>query len=230
MSLRVISKGADCATMLPGGHGAAPRRVWAKPLSAARRVFGHAAALDSLSDLTPMAEPPPLTIRRAARHDAAAFARIMGHPVVAAQLLQLPHQNSEQWEARLAEAPKPGMPDLILVAERDGEVLGNAGLHTSSAALRRRHVANLGLVVAPQAQGQGVGNALMLALLDYADRWALLLRIELTVYADNARAIALYRRHGFAVEGTHRAYALRDGVFVDALAMARLHPQPPQLP
>jgi L-phenylalanine/L-methionine N-acetyltransferase len=77
---------------------------------------------------------------------------------------------------------------------------------------------------------QGVGNALMLALLDYADRWALLLRIELTVYADNARAIALYRRHGFAVEGTHRAYALRDGAFVDALAMARLHPQPPQLP
>jgi len=27
----------------------------------------------------------------------------------------------------------------------------------------------------------------------------------------------------------HRGYALRDGVYVDALAMARLHPNPPQV-
>jgi putative acetyltransferase len=178
----------------------------------------------------PMARALPLTIRRAVRQDAAAFARLMGEPAVAAQLLQGPYQSAESWEARLAEPPKPGLPDLTLVAERGGEVLANAGLFTPSAALRRRHAASLGLVVADQAQGQGIGSALMGALLDYADRWAMLLRIELTVYADNARAIALYRRHGFEVEGTHRAYALRDGVFVDALAMARLHPQPPRLP
>ena len=56
------------------------------------------------------------------------------------------------------------------------------------------------------------------------------LRLELTVYVDNARAIALYRKFGFEVEGTHRAYALRDGAYVDALCMARLHPNPPTLP
>ncbi len=177
-----------------------------------------------------MAQPLPLTIRRATRQDAAAFARLMAEPAVAAQLLQLPYQSAEHWEARLAEPPRPGLPDLTLVAERGGEVLANAGLFTPSVALRRRHAASLGLVVAEQAQGQGIGNALMRALLDYADHWAMLLRIELTVYSDNVRAIALYRRHGFEVEGTHRAYALRDGLFVDALAMARLHPRPPQLP
>jgi putative acetyltransferase len=47
------------------------------------------------------------------------------------------------------------------------------------------------------------------------------------VFTDNARAIALYQRFGFRVEGTYRAYALRDGVYADALAMARLHPNPP---
>jgi putative acetyltransferase len=70
----------------------------------------------------------------------------------------------------------------------------------------------------------------MQALCDYADRWLGLRRIELQVYADNARAIALYRRFGFEHEGTHRAYALRDGQLVDSLSMARLVPAPPVTP
>jgi putative acetyltransferase len=86
------------------------------------------------------------------------------------------------------------------------------------------------MAVARDAQGQGVGSALMAALIDWADNWARLLRLELTVYTDNPRAIALYRKFGFVREGTHRAYALRNGVFVDADCMARLHPSPPQLP
>ena len=47
-------------------------------------------------------------------------------------------------------------------------------------------------------------------------------RIELTVFADNAAAIRLYEKFGFELEGTHRAYAYRDGQFADALCMARL--------
>ena len=45
----------------------------------------------------------------------------------------------------------------------------------------------IGISVAPEAQGQGVGTALMQAMCDYADRWMGVLRIELTVYVDNAR-------------------------------------------
>jgi len=71
------------------------------------------------------------------------------------------------------------------------------------------------------------GTALMQALCDCADRWMGVLRIERTVYVDNAAAIALYRKFGFETEGRHRGYALRDGRYVDALALARLHPSPP---
>jgi putative acetyltransferase len=67
----------------------------------------------------------------------------------------------------------------------------------------------------------------MTALCSYADQWLGTLRIELTVFADNEPAQALYRRHGFEVEGRLRAYALRDGAYEDVLMMARLHPQPP---
>jgi putative acetyltransferase len=174
-----------------------------------------------------------LSIRRATVHDAAAFARIMGHPQVQPALLQLPHASEEHWRSRLAETLAPGKADLILVAERDvGDgfptVVGNAGLHPAAAALRRRHAMSLGIAVAPEAQGQGVGRALMAALIDYADRWAQVLRLELTVFADNARAIALYESCGFVREGLHRGYALRDGQYDDVLSMARLHPSPPR--
>ena len=101
--------------------------------------------------------------------------------------------------------------------------------HPSEAAWRERLEA-MGLVMAVTlpAQGKGVGSALMAALIDYADRWAAVMRIELTVFTDNERAIALYRKFGFVQEGIFRAYGLRDGRFQDVLAMARLHPSPPR--
>jgi putative acetyltransferase len=170
-----------------------------------------------------------ITIRRATTKDAAAFARIMGDPEVLANLMQLPYPTEEIWQARIADNNAAGRTDLSLVAERDNVVVGSAGLHPAGPALRRRHAMHLGISVAREAQGQGVGRALMQALCDYADRWAQVLRIELTVYTDNARAISLYDRFGFEREGTMRAYAMRDGRYVDAYAMARLHPNPPAI-
>ena len=48
------------------------------------------------------------------------------------------------------------------------------------------------------------------------------LNIELTVYVDNAPAVAVYQKLGFEIEGTGRKYALRNGEYVDAYFMARL--------
>ncbi len=173
-------------------------------------------------------DPAPVTVRRATPKDAAAFVQTMGDPEVLPNLLQVPHTSEEIWQQRLADNVTPGKADIVLVAEREGRVVGNAGLHPFSN-VRRRHAAGLGIAVAREAQGQGVGHALMQALCDFADNWAQLLRIELTVFADNERAIRLYRRFGFEHEGTHRGYALRAGRFVDVHCMARLHPHPPSI-
>jgi len=168
-----------------------------------------------------------ITIRRARPDDAAAIARMMDEPSVYANLMQMPYASEEAHRARLVESQAPGKTDLSIVAEQAGTIVGSAGMHPVAAALRRRHAAMIGISVIAEAQGRGVGTALMQALCDYADRWMGILRIELTVYDDNARAIALYRKFGFEVEGRHRGYALRDGRYVDALTMARLHPAPP---
>lgn len=170
--------------------------------------------------------PSPIKIRRASADDAADFARLMSDPEVFGNLMQLPLTSPEHWRQRLSN---PVGPDpLHVVAVRDGTVVGSAGLHPNER-LRRRHCAMLGISVALTAQGQGVGTELMRSLCDYADNWGQILRIELTVFTDNARAIALYQRFGFRVEGTHRGYALRGGRYCDVLSMARLHPNPPAL-
>jgi len=170
-----------------------------------------------------------ITIRRARPDDAAAIARMMGDPAVYPGLMQMPYASEEAHRARLAGYLEPGKSDLSLVAERDGKVVGSAGLHPAGPALRRRHAMSLGISVIPEAQGDGVGSALMQALCDYADRWMGVLRLELQVYTDNAPAIALYRKFGFEIEGSHRGYAMRDGAYVDSYSMARLHPRPPAI-
>ncbi len=168
-----------------------------------------------------------ITVRRASAQDAAAYARIMGDPSVYPGLMQMPYTNEELWRARLVENSVPGKTDLLLVAELDGSVVGTAGLHPAGASQRRRHALMLGISVVAEAQGKGVGSALMQAMCDYSDRWMGALRLELSVYTDNTRAIGLYTKFGFEIEGTMRGYAMRDGQFADTHAMVRFHPRPP---
>ncbi|MBL8327264.1 MAG: GNAT family N-acetyltransferase [Rubrivivax sp.] len=153
---------------------------------------------------------------------------MMNDPLVFPGTMQLPYTEAAAWRTRLAEqSGGSAQMELHLAAVHDGRLIASAGLHPAGNAVRRRHAMGLGISVSGPWQGQGVGDLLMHALCEHADRWLGILRIELTVYADNARAIALYRRHGFETEGLMRAFALRDGAYVDTVAMARLRPGGP---
>jgi len=139
-------------------------------------------------------------------------------PLAARNTLQIPYRSLESVREQLT---KSGAGDHLLVAEIEGEVVGVIGLHTSSRP-RVNHKAEVGMMVHDDWQGKGVGAALMRAVIELADKWLNLTRIELTVFTDNESAIALYRKFGFEIEGTLRKYAFRDGEFVDAFAMARI--------
>ncbi len=168
-----------------------------------------------------MAATPAITIRRAAVADAEAIQATFSTPKAMAGTLQVPFPSVEKWRKRLADSPAD---DYVLVAEVGGEVVGNLGLHLASKSPRRRHAAGLGMSVRDDWHSRGVGNALLAAAIDLADNWLNYTRIELTVYTDNAVALALYRKFGFEIEGTLKSYAFRDGRFIDAYTMARLAP------
>jgi putative acetyltransferase len=128
------------------------------------------------------------------------------------------------WRKRLAETAEG---HYMFVACAGDEVVGNAGLHPLGVSPRRTHAMMIGIAVPSEWQGKGVGTALMRTMCELADGWLNVIRLELTVFTDNERAIALYRKFGFEIEGTHRAYALRAGRYADTHSMARIRPKPP---
>ena len=131
--------------------------------------------------------------------------------------LQLPYVSVDARRKRSAAAP----PTLTrLVAVIDGKVIGCLGLERFEG--RRSHAGQFGVAVHDAYVGRGAGTALLAAALDLADNWLNLKRVELSVYADNTRAIALYQRFGFEREGLQRAYSWRNGAYADSLTMARL--------
>ncbi|HAL46149.1 MAG: GNAT family N-acetyltransferase [SAR202 cluster bacterium] len=129
----------------------------------------------------------------------------------------LPYVSLDYWHQRMSSA-SPG--EQMLVAEIDGRVVASINLHCGRN--RMAHTARFSMGVHDDFQGKGIGRQLMEAMLDLSEQWLNIRRIELQVYTDNEPAIALYTGFGFAIEGTHRAYAFRDGRYVDAHTMARV--------
>ena len=160
---------------------------------------------------------PEILIRAQEPEDMPAVAEVLNQPRAIWGTLQMPFMSLDARRKRFAASAQS---DVRLVAVIDERVVGCIGLQRFEN--RRAHVGSIGMAVHDDFAGRGAGSALMGAIVDHADRWLALKRLELTVYCDNTRAIALYERFGFEREGVHKAYAWRDGAFIDSIAMARM--------
>lgn len=159
-----------------------------------------------------------IVIRAQEPEDSDTVGRLMIQPGVVPGTLQIPYTPL----ASRREAANTFSPDLHrLVAELDERVVGAIGLAVNPRP-RRRHTADLGMAVDQDHQGRGIGSALLTAVIDLADQWLGIHRIELTVMCGNDRAIQLYERHGFTIEGRLRDYSYTAGAYADAFTMARL--------
>jgi len=158
-----------------------------------------------------------IEIRAAEPSDADALAAILSGPDVIANTLQLPWRPLAHQRARLEASPGTHR----LVALIDGQVVGQLSLHQHQNP-RRNDVATFGMAVHNDFHNRGVGRALMAAMIELADNWLGVRRIEMEVWADNAAAIHLYEKFGFSIEGTGRQFARKAGALVDAHFMARV--------
>ena len=107
--------------------------------------------------------------------------------------------------------------DVMIVAEKDGKIVGDASL--SCFFRRMAHRAELGISVVRSEWGNGLGYELMQRCISHARENGITL-ITLEVRSDNARAIRLYEKCGFAKTGTIPNYFLIDGKYYDFDIMA----------
>lgn len=107
---------------------------------------------------------------------------------------------------------------LVLVAESDGEVVGNV-LVSVDRGRATEHIGVLSILLADGWRDVGIGSELIAA----AQRWSLergLRKLSLGVFPDNARALAVYVRAGFVREGVRRLQYRSGDVFRDEVLMA----------
>ncbi len=158
-----------------------------------------------------------MLVRFATPEDADAFAAVVA--AVAEEdrwIATEPPVDRDRFAARIRAMLAEGSTFLVLDDGR--RVVGTLGLNPTHA----DGVLALGMSIVAELRGHGWGRALLQAAIDHA-RGTQCHKIELEVWPDNERAIALYERFGFETEGVRRDhYRRRDGTLRSAQLMALL--------
>lgn len=132
------------------------------------------------------------------------------------------HDVATQVEGWLALEAALGRPAALIGETLAGEPIGLVVLQLERA---EAHAAELSLLIGDPARwGQGFGKDLLETVLDAACGGWGLHRIAVRVEADNSRALTLYQRQGFQVEGRLREAAFLDGEFQDLVILGLLAP------
>jgi L-amino acid N-acyltransferase YncA len=109
----------------------------------------------------------------------------------------------------------------VTVAERDREVVGYGSLHTFRAKRGYRFVVENSVYVRPDCQRQGIGNAILIDLIDRArslGHHAIVAGID----AEQLASIALHAKHGFVHVGRMPQIGTKFGRWLDVVFMERL--------
>jgi len=114
-----------------------------------------------------------------------------------------------------AEFAQPPSRRLYLVAKAGNALIGYAGMMFAGGS----QADVVTLAVSPARWGEGTGTALLLALVDEAEKRGYE-EVLLEVRKDNPRARRLYLRHGFDEVGIRRGYYQPSGV--DAVVMRKV--------
>jgi ribosomal protein S18 acetylase RimI-like enzyme len=109
---------------------------------------------------------------------------------------------------------------LMLIAESDNKIVGFLTAERGFAQ-RIKHSAYIVVGVLKDYSGFGIGNGLFEGLMKWSAENKIT-RLELTVMCHNERALGLYKKMGFTIEGVKHNSLIIDSKYVDEYYMAKL--------
>jgi RimJ/RimL family protein N-acetyltransferase len=156
-----------------------------------------------------------MIVRRATLDDAVPMAGMMKEIAPEGFVATEPPVDVEARARRFRELIEAGGPNALWALEDRGQIVGNLGVHETVSG-----VLALGMALLPEVRSQGWGRKLLGTAIEHA-RASGAHKLELEVWVDNGRAIALYASEGFEVEGLRRDhYRRRNGRLRSTLIMA----------
>lgn len=160
-----------------------------------------------------------VTIRDAAKTDGAAIATIYNQGIVDRIATLEIEERTPGERAQWLAARGPRHP--VLVAERDGTVVGWGSLNQFNPRKAYDFVADFSVYVERAWRGKGVGSALLRALIARAKQLGYH-KLVLSAFPWNAAGMALYERYGFRTVGIYKEQGLLDGEWVDTIIMEKI--------
>ncbi|MBI2001920.1 MAG: N-acetyltransferase [candidate division NC10 bacterium] len=160
-----------------------------------------------------------LTIRDAGEADAAAIATIynqgIADRIATLETEERPPEERKQWLA--ARGPR----HPVLVAERNGRVVGWGSLNQFNPRKAYDFVADFSVYVERAWRGKGVGGALLRALIGRAKQLGYH-KLVLSAFPWNAAGMALYQKYGFRTVGIYEEQGFLDEKWVDTIIMEKI--------
>ena len=123
-----------------------------------------------------------------------------------------PYEERQLIKRYIAEANS-----ILLVAEHDGQLIGNLDL-TGNQRKKLYHTAMLGMGVAYTWHGKGIGTLLMRAALEWAHANSYIKIIWLEVYSTNIAGIKLYQNFKFECCGIMKNF-FQETIISDKISM-----------
>jgi len=171
------------------------------------------------------ADKLPIVIRPARPDDAedliAFVQRLSGEPGIDLPFAPGEFTVTVEVERRLLDEYASARNSAIYIAEINGILVG-ALTCNGGHKLCTQHAVTLSISIHEDWRDCGIGTMLMTQAIAWAKATGGVTRIELSVSAHNARAIHLYAKFGFEIEGERRRAIYQDGQYIDELLMGLL--------
>jgi RimJ/RimL family protein N-acetyltransferase len=169
----------------------------------------------------PLSDGRTLLIREASARDARALIEHIHNISHESDFLAMgpgEFELTEAEEERVVQGFQNADNQLYLVGLIDNRIAAHLSFSAGSRK-RVRHKGEFGMSVAKTHWGLGIGGFMLDTLIDWAQETNIVTKISLRVRTDNERAIVLYMRKGFVIEGIIRREICIDGVYFDHYAM-----------